>query len=257
MRRKNNNREIEVDEIFLDQKNAPGFHQENMEGVLENPIKNRIFWFLGVFLVSMLTVFGLRVGYLQLARGEELKDRSEKNYLRVVSLETQRGIIYDRDGNLLAYDEVIEAENLRKYPSAGFLHVLGFLTAPEKEGGAPKGASGLEATYDEILRGSPDKNIEEIDAKGNILGQGILEKGQEGKNILTGLSRDLNIKLAGAINSTKEERGFKGGAGIFMDIKSGEILALASAPEFDPNLLEQKNTSEEINKLLHDEGKPF
>jgi len=257
MRRKNNNREIEVDEIFLDQKNAPGFHQENMEGVLENPIKNRIFWFLGVFLVSMLTVFGLRVGYLQLARGEELKDRSEKNYLRVVSLETQRGIIYDRDGNLLAYDEVIEAENLRKYPSVGFLHVLGFLTAPEKEGGAPKGASGLEATYDEILRGSPDKNIEEIDAKGNILGQGILEKGQEGKNILTGLSRDLNIKLAGAINSTKEERGFKGGAGIFMDIKSGEILALASAPEFDPNLLEQKNTSEEINKLLHDEGKPF
>ena len=119
------------------------------------------------------------MGYLQLARGEELKDRSEKNYLRVVSLETQRGIIYDRDGNLLAYDEVIEAKNLRKYPSAGFLHVLGFLTAPEKEGGAPKGASGLEATYDEILRGSPDKNIEEIDAKGNILGQGILEKGQE------------------------------------------------------------------------------
>ena len=256
MRRKNN-KEIEVDEIFLDQKNTPGFHQENMEGMLENPIKNKIFWFLGVFLISMLTVFGLRVGYLQLARGEELKERSEKNHLRVVSLSAQRGIIYDKDGNPLAYNDTTETESLRKYPPAGFLHVLGFLTAPEKEGDAPKGASGLEATYDEILRGTPDKNIEEVDAKGNVVELGILEKGQEGKNILTGISKGLNIKLAEAINGTKEERGFKGGAGVFMDIKSGEILALASAPEFDPNLLSKKNTSEEINKLLYDEGKPF
>ncbi|KKT21730.1 MAG: Cell division protein ftsi/penicillin-binding protein 2 [Candidatus Giovannonibacteria bacterium GW2011_GWC2_43_8] len=256
MRRKNN-KEIEVDEIFLDQKNTPGFHQENMEGMLENPIKNKIFWFLGVFLISMLTVFGLRVGYLQLARGEELKERSEKNYLRVVSLSAQRGIIYDKDGNPLAYNDTTETESLRKYPPAGFLHVLGFLTAPEKEGDAPKGASGLEATYDEILRGTPDKNIEEVGAKGNVVELGILEKGQEGKNILTGISKGLNIKLAEAINGTKEERGFKGGAGVFMDIKSGEILALASAPEFDPNLLSKKNTSEEINKLLYDEGKPF
>ena len=256
MRRKNN-KEIEVDEIFLDQKNTPGFHQENMEGMLENPIKNKIFWFLGVFLISMLTVFGLRVGYLQLARGEELKERSEKNYLRVVSLSAQRGIIYDKDGNPLAYNDTTETESLRKYPPAGFLHVLGFLTAPEKEGDAPKGASGLEATYDEILRGTPDKNIEEVDAKGNVVELGILEKGQEGKNILTGISKGLNIKLAEAINGTKEERGFKGGAGVFMDIKSGEILALANAPEFDPNLLSKKNTSEEINKLLYDEGKPF
>ncbi len=257
MRRKNNNREIEVDEIFLDKKNAPGFHQESMEGVLENPIKSKIFWFLGVFLITMLTVFGLRVGYLQLARGEELKNRSEKNYLRVVSKSSQRGIIFDKDGNPLAYDDTTETGSSRKYPPAGFLHVLGFLTAPEKEGDAPKGASGLEATYDEILRGASDRNIEEVDAKGNVVERGVLEKGQEGKNILTGISTGLNVKLAEAINSVKEERGFKGGAGIFMDIKSGEILALASLPEFDPNLLSQKNTSEEINKLLHNEGKPF
>src|SRR3989338_6043081 len=167
MRRKNN-KEIEVDEIFLDQKNTPGFHQENMEGMLENPIKNKIFWFLGVFLISMLTVFGLRVGYLQLARGEELKERSEKNYLRVVSLSAQRGIIYDKDGNPLAYNDTTETESLRKYPPAGFLHVLGFLTAPEKEGDAPRGASGLEATYEEVLQGAPDKNIEEVDAKGIV-----------------------------------------------------------------------------------------
>ena len=256
MRRKNN-KEIEIDEIFLDQKNAPGFHQENMEGMLENPIKSRIFWFLGVFLISTLSVFGLRVGYLQLARGEELKERSEKNYLRVASKSSQRGIIYDRSGNSLAWSDTAETESLRKYLPVGFLHVLGFLTAPEKEGDAPRGASGLEATYEEVLQGAPDKNIEEVDAKGNVVERGILEKGQEGKNILTGISRDLSIKLAEAIDSTKEERGFKGGAGVFMDIKSGEILALANAPEFDPNLLFKKNSSEEINKLLHDEGKPF
>lgn len=255
--RKRNNREIEIDEIFLDQKNAPGFHQESMEGMLENPVTNQIFWLLGVSLISALVLFGLRVGYLQVIKGEELKERSEKNYLRIVNKSAERGIIYDRFGNSLAYNETVGVENLRRYPSAGFLHVLGFLTAGEKEGDAPRGASGLEATYNEVLRGAPDKNIEEVDAKGNIIGQGILEKGQEGRSILTGIARDLNIKLAEALKSTKDERGFTGGVGIFMDIKNGEILALTSEPEFDPNLLVKRNAPEEIEKLLRDQGKPF
>src|SRR3989344_5718810 len=48
------------------------------------------------------------------------------------------------------------------------------------------------------------------------------------------------------------ERGFTGGAGVFIDVRSGEILALVSFPEFDPNLL-----NELAGKLLRDERKPF
>ena len=42
-RDKINKRGIELEEIFLDAKNIPGFGRENLEGRVENPIKNKIF----------------------------------------------------------------------------------------------------------------------------------------------------------------------------------------------------------------------
>ena len=57
MRYKKNKRaeEIEVEEIFLDSKNMPGYHKENLEGRVENPVKSRIFTHLAsVFLAIFL-----------------------------------------------------------------------------------------------------------------------------------------------------------------------------------------------------------
>lgn len=225
---------------------------------MENPIDREIFWALGGIFAFLLLLFGLRAGYLQIIKGEELYERSEKNYLRVVSRENQRGAIYDRDGQPLAYDEIVDGKPVRKYPSDGFLHALGYLTSlKNNSGGAPKGMSGLEAAYNDVLAGTANKKIEEIDAKGNVVGSGILEAGDPGRAILTSISKDLEIKLAEAIKSTASERGFLGGAGVFMDIKTGEILALVSQPEFDPNLLVMADDSKKIENLLSDAGKPF
>lgn len=257
MARRKNNREIEIDEIFLDHKNPAGFHQENLEGVIENPIDREIFLVLGGIFAFLLLLFGLRAGYLQIVKGEALRERSEKNYLRVVSQQNQRGAIYDRDGYPLAYDEIIDGKPVRKYPPGGFLHALGYLTSLKNSGEAPKGVSGLEATYNDVLAGTANKTIEEIDAAGNIVGSGILEAGEPGEAILTSISKDLEIKLAEAIESTVSERGFLGGAGVIMDVKTGEILALVSQPEFDPNLLITAEDSAKIEKLLSDAGKPF
>ncbi|KKT59744.1 hypothetical protein A3G55_03575 [Candidatus Giovannonibacteria bacterium RIFCSPLOWO2_12_FULL_44_25] len=254
MRKKNNSREIEIDEIFLDHMNAPGFHKENMEGMIENPIKRRVFWALGCFLFSALALFAFRVGFLQIMQGKVFYERSEKNYLRVVSLIPKRGIIYDRDGNVLAYNEYEDGKILRKYPSENFLHVLGYLNSSPSasDGNILTGADGLEAAYEDILKGVLAKKIEEVDANGSIISSGALENGEPGQSLLTSLSRDLENKLGSAISATMLERGFTGGAGVFIDVRSGEILALVSFPEFDPNLL-----NELAGKLLRDERKPF
>lgn len=244
MRKKINHKDLEIDEIFLDHRNAPGFHRENMEGAIENPIKKEIFLILGLFLSLASAIFILRAGFLQIIQGKIFSERAQKNYLRVASQMPERGIIYDRNGAVLAYNENNNGIISRKYPSKNFLHVLGYLNSA--------GADGLEAAYNDVLIGIPTKTIEEVDALGNIVGAGTLEKGEPGRNLLTGLSRDLENKLGDAISATMLERGFAGGAGVFIDAGNGEIMALASFPEFDPNLL---NVLAE--KLLSDDSKPF
>ncbi|QQG42368.1 MAG: hypothetical protein HYW15_02550 [Candidatus Giovannonibacteria bacterium] len=251
-------REIEIDEIFLDQKNSPGFRKENLEGMIENPVKKEMFWFLAAVIAATFLFFGSRAYFLQIVNGEAFLARAEKNFLRAVSQRVERGIIYDRDMRPLAYNETAVSGGVRKYPPRGFLHVLGFLSYSGKEQGElAYGASGLESSYDEVLRGEPAKGIEEVDAKGNVIGEGILEKGKPGENILTSISYDLQQKLAEALDETMRSRGFRGGAGVIMDARSGEILALVSAPEFDPNLLAGRNKPEEVNRILGDAGKPF
>ncbi len=56
------------------------------------------------FLAFLFVVLALRLVYLQIIKGEEYKNLSEKNYIRLITINPPRGKIYDRNGILLAYD---------------------------------------------------------------------------------------------------------------------------------------------------------
>ena len=105
-------------------------------------------------------------------------------------------------------------------------HVVGYLS----EG---RGASGIEYAYDRILRGGSSENsvTYSTDGSGNILiGAGkdvIRSKKQETGVVLTIDSRIQKICHNAGKNIEK-------GAIVVSDVDSGEILALASFPEFDP-----------------------
>lgn len=255
--RKRKNREnIEIDEIFLDSRNTPGFNKEGLEGSIENPIKEKSLIIIGFVFLFVGFVFSARIIYLQIVNGKNFSERAENNYLKIRPITPQRGSIYDRNGEILAGLNQEEGGWRRTYEKNGFLHVLGFLKKDET-GEILTGASGLEAAYDAILTGVPGKQIDEIDAKGKILSSGVGEKSTAGKDLYTSISKGLQIKLSEAISKTAQNRGFNGGAGIFMDIKSGEILALSSIPEFDPNILLASSSSKTISSLLTDKKKPF
>lgn len=66
-------------------------------------ILSRIGW-LRIILLFFLAVFIIRLGWLQLIQGDKLRQDSERNYYRWVSLPAPRGIIYDRKGKPLAYN---------------------------------------------------------------------------------------------------------------------------------------------------------
>jgi len=246
-------RQIDVDEIFMDSFNVAGFHRDSLEGILEDPIQKNVFVFLGAAFFVVAIIFLSRIGFLQIAKGEDFAHRAQDNYLREIIVEPERGIIFDRNKNTLTTNE---KESGRHYPTEGFLHSIGFLTRKDNVF-LSTGASGLEALYDEVLKGNPGKVIEEINAKSEVVGSGFVVESRSGGGLLTSLDFGLQLKLSESIKFTAETYGFTGGAGVIINPKTGEVLALSSAPEFDPNILIESPKRDVVNRLVNDPKKPF
>ncbi|HEY4497580.1 MAG TPA: penicillin-binding transpeptidase domain-containing protein [Candidatus Paceibacterota bacterium] len=253
---------IDIDEIFLDGHNTPGYHRESLEGVLERPMSRRVFFLLGTLFVMSGVVFLLRAGFLQIVNASVFRERSLNNYLRLVEQPAERGLIYDRDGVVLATNEFrgffTSASStyyvMRRYPEQGFLHALGFL---RKDNNRTQGASGIEKQYNTLLRGIAGERIEEVNVTGSVISFGIRVASQSGAGIVTSLSRNLQQQLARSIERVAYTNGFSGGAGVVLDVSNGAVLALVSVPEFDPNIFTEGLTQEKLDDLLYDPGKPF
>jgi len=94
------------------------------------------------------------------------------------------------------------------------------------------GDSGLEKQYDTVLRGMPAEAIAQIDASGFPVSSLARQPAIPGKDIVTSLDLDLQLAASRAMDATP---GFPRGAAIAISVKSGEILALVSKPDFDLN----------------------
>ena len=99
-----NSSEIDPDEIFLDSSNLPKFDQNQFEGRLEKPIQSRSVWYLAILLLIILASFASRLWYLQIVHGSDNSQKAENNHLRQTPVFAERGLIYDRNHTLLAWN---------------------------------------------------------------------------------------------------------------------------------------------------------
>src|SRR3989344_4862025 len=98
-------RTLEPDEVFLDSRNIPGFERERFEGRLEHPLSLKTFWYLGASLFILGFIFIYKSFQLQIVDGKELRIRAEANRLRIQPLWPERGLILDRNGEVMANNE--------------------------------------------------------------------------------------------------------------------------------------------------------
>ena len=148
--------------------------------------------------------------------------------------------------NSLKYDGVyLVKESTRSYPYKNLLsHTLGFVGIDNQ------GLSGLELMYDSYLTGKSGAIKYISDAKGNKLElTESYEAPQDGVNMTLTINYELQAVLERELNNAVSKYNPDQALGIAMNPKTGEILAIASRPDFNPSEY-QNYTVEEINRNL-------
>jgi len=288
------------------------------------------FCIAGAFFILFVRLF-----YLQVIQGEELRRLSENNCIRLQSTNPSRGLIYDRNGNLLVdnrpsfdlnivlkdakpvektveklskYIGVPESElmskiessktvssykpillkkdigrdalaaiEVRKFDLPGVFvdvkprrhyieqktaaHLIGYLSEinpdelssgdyPGYSVGDYIGKFGAEKTFEPFLQGKRGGRQVEVNVMGQVVRVLKTVDAQPGKNIY--LTIDLNVqKTAEALLKGKA------GAVTVMDPQTGQILALASSPSFDPNTFVDGMSHEQWDALVSNPLRPL
>jgi Cell division protein FtsI/penicillin-binding protein 2 len=119
------------------------------------------------------------------------------------------------------------------------------------------GLEGLELNYENFISGGNEVLLVERDAIGRqLIYSGILAPESPGSNLI--LTIDLNIQyiLEKELQKAVEESSARGGMGIVMDPKTGEVLGLAVQPRFNPNNFNFSSPNQWRNRALTDNFEP-
>ncbi len=290
-----------------------------MAGESKKWLRFRIVTLLVFFLVLFVALIS-RAFQIQILSGKMLKTLAERQHIKTLQIEPERGIIFDRNGEKLAASTMansvyadpskisdptdvakklapilnidkgiiskklsgsknfcwlarkippdqaskVEALNIdnvflikepkRFYPNgelAGSL--IGFV------GLDYTGLEGLELKYDNYLKATPEKLTWARDARGNRL-YSMTEKPvnqqEEGYNLILTIDSRIQHIVESTLTEAIAAKGAKGGFIVVMDPKTGELLALADQPGFDPNKFSSYNIGRGKNKVITDSFDP-
>ena len=129
-------------------------------------------------------------------------------------------------------------ESKRYYPNGNLAaQVLGFVGTDDK------GLDGLEMVLDDELKGGIQKELVATDRNGNAIFGSVLSKylPDKGKSVTLTIDASIQFIAERALDKAMEDTGAKHASVIVMDPKSGEILAMANRPTYDPNHYSQSS----------------
>ena len=148
-------------------------------------------------------------------------------------------------------------ESRRFYPNSELAaQVLGFVGTDDK------GLDGLEMVLDDTIRGTIAEELIATDAKGNAIFGSVMSKflPNKGKSVTLTLDSTVQFIAERALDTAMATTKPAHASVIIMDPKTGEILALANRPTYDPNHYE-KGSKESFKNIavtnLYEPGSTF
>lgn len=154
---------------------------------------------------------------------------------------------------------IVEPEHRRHYPYGGLAsHQLGYIgkVSPSQRKreqtdiGLLIGQGGLEKVYDKYLRGAAGRRMIQVNAAGRKVKDLGIEEPRPGTDIY--LTLDLDVQRA-----AEDGLGERAGAVVAMNPHTGELLALASHPNYDPNLFPRGISPKDWVQLMNHPSHPL
>ncbi len=200
-------RHVAVDPSFVSRHNDPQRLQQALAAFLQvEP------GFIGARLAETDRRYTVLERFVEEYRAEELVQYLESNKIR-------RGV-------------VVESVNTRTYPHENLMsHVLGFVN---REG---MGSAGVEQTMHRFLEAREGLRVGEADARRRELVARRLVQidASDGADVVLTLDQYLQDGVERALDRGISQFNAEGGWAVVLDVKTGEVLAMASRPDFDPN----------------------
>jgi penicillin-binding protein 2 len=189
--------------------------------------------------------------------------------VRIADIETETARVVSEDPE--AFPGVrIDLEARRKYPQGALLaHVLGWtgrISGPEYERLRDQdywpedliGKAGLEATYEDVLRGTYGLEEVELDAQGRELhAPRVLKEPVAGDSLELTIDTKTQENAEKALRWAMDAVGIDHGVVMAMNPQNGEILAMVSLPSYDNNAFAQGISNAEYRQLLRDPARPM
>lgn len=141
----------------------------------------------------------------------------------------------------------------RYYPAGPVAsQVLGFV------GIDGDGLAGLENHYQDLLAGTAGERTVELGRDGQAIAGGIYQERAPvaGWSLVTTIDRDLQYQAQAALEAAVVQQRARGGTVIVMDPRTGDVLAMASYPWFDPNAFEEARPGAIRNRAVTDAFEP-
>ncbi|WP_269531702.1 penicillin-binding protein 2 [Chitinimonas sp. BJYL2] len=277
-------------------------------------------WLVLGGLLALFLVLIARAAYLMGYKEEFLREQGEARYSRRLTLEANRGMITDRNGEPLAISTPVQSvwaspsdvpvlsatklanlaqalglpaqdvlrklsdkkrdfvylrrqmspedaqrvlglgipgiakltEYRRYYPAGEVMaHVIGFTGIDNK------GQEGFELTRESMLAGKPGSRQVIKDRRGYIVEDVTsIEKPRDGQTLVLSLDSKIQYLAYRELKKSVEDNRALGGSIVVLDARTGEVLALANMPAFNPNKREKLDPATRRNRALTDTYEP-
>ena len=179
---------------------------------------------------------------------------TDDGFSNVLSYRARRFYGHGIATHIVGYVGPIPSEQLQFWQSRGYLE------------SDLVGRAGIEYAYEEILAGKPQRTLRIVAQGGQVIRELTTSEGQAPQPVTLTIDRDLQEitaqTMADAVNRSRTNWGgiSLGGAIVALDINSGEVLAMASYPSFDPHIFNpdtRYNVANQTARLNRDTRNPF
>ncbi len=277
------------------------------------------------FVCLMFTSLVGRAAYIQLVEPEMLRHQSDMRTLRTTSREVQRGLITDRNGEMLAVSVPVKAvyadpkvvhdkngfADMRRWQAlADVLHepkedilkrvqsnprkrftylkrqvtpavadyikqlkLPGIYLKPESRRYYPtgeisaqlvgitniddKGIEGIENTYDDWLTGTPSKQKVRKSRDGHVVERlDMVQEGESPNDLVLSIDQRIQQLAYRELKKATEVNQATSGSIVVLDVHTGEVLAMANTPSYNPNSRENLQSYRMRNRALSDSYEP-